>query len=544
MIGGSGNREPFSAAERLLLLAIGIVLLAVWLEPRGSWLAEPDEPRYAEIPREMLAAGDLVTPRLNGVPYFEKPPLLYWANAGSLRLFGQTPWAARLPTRLAGLATALLVFVAVARARGRQDGLAAAGLFLAAPFVLAFSRLNLTDGLLTLFFTATLLAGRSAVQRRASGGNAAALSALTGALAAAGFLSKGLVALVLPGGILVSWAIATRRWRSLGALLAGPAPIVFAALAAPWPWLAERHNPGFLQFFFIHEHFQRFATGAASRPGPVYYFVVVFLLGFLPGLPFFVGGLRRLREDEDALFFAIWFAVVLVFFSVSHSKLIPYLFPAFPAAAALAARGFADPEPRRGRWLAAAILSTLLPAAAAAIPAVRSAVVSEGIEHLAVTAAILLAAGGWGAWRLSRHRHLALAALVAAWGLFYVGLALIYPHTPTARDLHDLAGIASRASAASRAQVVFYRSFVQTFPWELKSAIPLADQVAELEPWWLPEPRRREIFWSREDFWKAWAARPLVAVARLSHRDDFAAAKPPARVIGIGGKYCLVTNVR
>src|SRR5258705_148850 len=69
------------------------VLVPVWVEPAGSWLAEPDEARYAEIPREMLASADFVTPLLNGVPYFEKPPLLYWVNAASLRLFGETPWA-------------------------------------------------------------------------------------------------------------------------------------------------------------------------------------------------------------------------------------------------------------------------------------------------------------------------------------------------------------------------------------------------------------------------------------------------------------------
>ena len=81
---------------------------------------------------------------------------------------------------------------------------------------------------------------------------------------------------------------------SLVALAASPATPVFLVLAAPWFFLVERRHPGFLQFFFIHEHFQRFATGAAKRPGPIYYFVPVFVLGFLPGLPFFVAGLRRL----------------------------------------------------------------------------------------------------------------------------------------------------------------------------------------------------------------------------------------------------------
>ena len=264
----------------MLLAALLLLIAVVWLEPAGSFLAEPDETRYAEIPREMLAADDLLVPRLNGLPYLEKPPLLYWANAASFRLFGETPWAARLPTRLAGLGTVLLIVLA-ARRGGARAGPAAGVLFLAAPMGFLFSRTNLTDGLLTFFFTATLLAGRAAILRRQEGRPWMAMSALAGAAAAGGFLTKGLVALVLPGAILLLWSLATRRLQPLArTLLLAPAPLVFLALAAPWFFLVEQRHPGFLNFFFVGEHLHRFATGTAKRTGPVYYFVPVFLLGF------------------------------------------------------------------------------------------------------------------------------------------------------------------------------------------------------------------------------------------------------------------------
>lgn len=526
------------AGEKALLAAVAVLVLAVWLEPRGSWLAEPDEPRYAEIPREMIASADFVTPRLNGVPYFEKPPLLYWANAAAISVFGRTPWAARLPTRLAGLGTALLVFLSVRRARGRLAAIAAAGIFLAAPLAFTFCRLNLTDGLLTFFFTATLLCARETIERERSGRPTAALSAWTGALAAGGFLTKGLIAIVLPGGILLLWCVLVRCVRSLRPLLLGPAPVVFVALSAPWYAMAELHNPGFLRFFFIHEHFQRFATPEASRPGPIYYFVMVFLLGFLPGLAFFFRGIRGLRGDADGLFDAIAFAVVLVFFSVSRSKLSPYLFPAFPPAAALATRGWMESGTRRARWAAAAVLSTILVLAAAAIPAVRKTVAEQGVEWLALAAAILLLAGSWNAWRLRRRAEAALASLLAGWGLFYVALALLYPHTPTARDLHELARAAVSASRSSGASVVCYRTYVQTFPWELETTLPVVDYRGELEPWFLSEQRRREIFWTRNDFQAAWSSRPIVALLRVRDRGDL----PDARVIDSRGKYLLVTN--
>src|SRR4029077_19169720 len=118
------------------------------------------------------------------------------------------------------------------------------------------------------------------------------LAAATGAAAAGAFLTKGLVALALRGAILLLWCLATGRLRGLLALVASPATPVFLLLAAPWFFLVENRHPGFLQFFFIPEHFQRFATGAAKRPGPIYYFVPVFALGFLPGLAFFFAGIR------------------------------------------------------------------------------------------------------------------------------------------------------------------------------------------------------------------------------------------------------------
>src|SRR5262249_14268895 len=128
-----GSATPHPPATLLLILAM------VGSEPAGSALAAPDETRYAEIPREMLATGDFVVPRLNGVPYFEKPPLLYWVNAASLRLFGETPWAARLPTRLAGLGTTLTLVFFVRSIWGELAGLAAAFAYLLTPSGFLFS---------------------------------------------------------------------------------------------------------------------------------------------------------------------------------------------------------------------------------------------------------------------------------------------------------------------------------------------------------------------------------------------------------------------
>jgi 4-amino-4-deoxy-L-arabinose transferase-like glycosyltransferase len=532
--------------SRSLVAAFLLLLAIVWLEPAGSGLAEPDETRYAEIPREMLAARDLLVPRLNGVPYFEKPPRLYWLNAASLRVFGETPWAARLPTRLAGTGTVLLVFLA-ARGIG-AGGLSAAVLFLAAPMGFLFSRTNLTDGLLTFFFAATLLSGRAAVLRRAQGRPWIGMASLFGAMAAAAFLTKGLIAIVLPGAIFFVWALATGRFAAtLRTLLLSPAPVVFLVLALPWFLAVERRHPGFLDFVFVREHFQRFASSAAKRTGPVYYFVPVFLLGFLPGVAFFVRGFRKaLRASDAAFFFLVWFAVVFCFFSVSGSKLPPYLFPAIPAAAVLAARGLPEAG-TRGPWILAAVLGTALAVGLVAHPELRAAARELRLEGLIAPALALLVLGSWFAVLFAGNApRLALASLGFAWAAFLLAVVLGWPRTTQARFTTELAGAAREAAAPwkGRAAIVGYKNYLNGISWELKAPIPVADYRGELEPQFETDPRVRDsLFWSAERFWGAWkSGRPVVALVRMKDVVEMMTAVPPARVVRWSGRHAIVAN--
>ncbi len=275
--------------------------------------------------------------------------------------------------------------------------------------------MNLTDAPLTFFFTLTLFLARATLVRYEARLRWKALAALTGLAAAGGFLSKGLVAIVLPGAILFLWCLATRRMRFLTSLLFGPALPVFLLAAAPWFVLAERRTPGFLQFFFIHEHFQRFSTSVAQRPGPIYYFVLIFLAGFLPVIPFFLSSLKKAwrRDEPEALFFLLWFAVVLVFFSLSRSKLPPYLMPAFPAAAALAARALFERQPAgQGAWRVSALLATLLPAYVIVNPTAQAWVRDYALAPIAIAGLAVLLLGTWAAPALAKRSvPLALGAL-------------------------------------------------------------------------------------------------------------------------------------
>ena len=531
--------------SRSLVAAVVVLLAVIWLEPRGSALAEPDETRYAEIPREMLAANDLLVPRLNGVPYFEKPPLLYWLNAASLRVFGETPWAARLPTRLAGLGTTLLVLFA-ARGIG-SGGLAAAVLFLAAPIGFLFSRTNLTDGLLTFFFTASMLSGRAAVLRRESGRPWMGMAALFGAMCAAAFLTKGLIAIVLSGSIFFIWAVSTGRLpATLRTLVVSPAPIVFLVLAVPWFLAVERRHPGFLDFFFIREHFQRFATRAAKRTGPVYYFVPVLLLGFLPGIAFFLRGFRKaLRGTDPAFFFFVWFTVVFVFFSVSGSKLPPYLFPAIPAAAVLAARGLPEPG-ARGWWIAGAALTTAFAVALIVHPELRAAARELRLAGIVAPALAVLVLLSWFAVLFAGNApRLALASLGFGWAAFLLAVVVGWPLTPQARFTSELAAAARGAAEAAegRALIVGYKDYLNGISWELKRPIPVAAYRGELEPEFETSPQLRDsLFWTEQRFWAAWRGQRVIALVRMRDLVPMMTALPPARVVRFANRHAIVAN--
>jgi len=533
--------------RRALAALILLFALLLFVELPGSWLIAPDEARYAEIPREMLATGDFLTPQLNGAHYLEKPPLLYWVNAASMALLGRNAFAARLPTRLAALGTAATVIVGLESAALPGWGLWAALILLSAPLSWVMGRYNTTDGVLTFALTVAFFALRRFLLAREDGRPARAALALLGAAAGMAMLAKGLIGIAFPGLVFLLWIGIAGRWRRLRELLVSPAPLTFLAVAAPWFVLMERANPGFTQFFFVHEHFARFATAEASRPGPIYYFVLVFIAGFLPWTFVFGRALRplgeawrsRARTHGDVLFFALWFFVIVVFFSLSHSKLVPYILPAFPAAAALAARALlTDERPARGAMLAHAVLATVLVIGGLGAGIVLGDLARYGVTALAIAAAGCVAVGAWMSVVVApRWGRRALFPAAVGWGGLYLALALAMPRVANDLSAHDLA---AAARGVPDARVVAYRCYPQIFPWVLGHPIVVADYVGELGS---DGPRPADLYWSAGEFWRRWHARErmLVVVARRA-RGDFAADAIPGTALASNRQYVLLAN--
>lgn len=344
--------------ERYTLLALWFFLGLLPLLVRPLW--EPDEGRYAEIPREMLASGDWLTPRLNGVLYFEKPPLQYWLSAASMKVFGVNAAAARLPL---ALASGLMLWAAwrLARRLGAREPLWAP--FMAVTSLLAFlvGQLLTLDALFSAFLVAALAGFAEAVARPREGGEALRWTLLTFGFMAGAMLTKGLAAVILLGGVLVFSLPLAWKHRPLRATVLRTAfhPLgwaFFLALVAPWFWLVNRANPGHAAFFFIHEHFTRFLTHAHARQGSdiwlldKLYFLGILAVGLLPWLSLTLRGAWRAlaflrgrgpQASEGLGRWTVGLVVLgvlwpLAFFSLSGSKLPPYILPVLVPLAALA----------------------------------------------------------------------------------------------------------------------------------------------------------------------------------------------------------------
>ncbi|MDR3579220.1 MAG: glycosyltransferase family 39 protein [Oryzomonas sp.] len=330
--------------DMLMLLVVFGSAFFIFLGNTG--LIEPDEGRYAEVPREMMEKGDFITPTLNYVKYFEKPPLHYWLNAISFKLFGLNEFAARFAGTLAGLLTVLLVYHTGRKLFGRREGLFSAFILGTSTGFLAQSRINLTDMTLTYCLSMALCCFIIAADDREQHKNRYYyLFYLFSALAV---LTKGLIGFVFPAGIIFVYIAATRRWHLVKEMRLAGGTGLFLAVTVPWFALVSQRNPEFIRFFFIHEHFERFLTKVHGHYHPFWFFIPILLATMFPWSVFAVRAVvlawseRRQRDGGHLLFLLAWATLIFLFFSASDSKLVPYILPVFPPLALLVGKMFSD----------------------------------------------------------------------------------------------------------------------------------------------------------------------------------------------------------
>ena len=335
----------------ILLLAVPAFFFLWKLAAFG--LIGADEPRYAQVAREMLARHDWITPTLGGVPWLEKPPLYYWQAMIAYRLFGVSDWAARLPSAFDAFAMVLGVYWFLRRFRpGSQlDG---ALVLATSAGIVGYARAASTDMPLTATFCIAMLAWYAWFES-----DEKKYLAIFYGFLALGALAKGPVAPFLAFGIIIVFAALQRSARLVLTTLWAPGILLGLAIALPWCALVQLRNPQFFHVFIVEHNLARFGSNLYHHPEPFWYYLPVTLLGWvpwsIPTLAVLVVAVRKLRDPLSDTLYAcllVWIALVVVFFSLSQSKLPGYVLPAIPPGAILLARYMlAQTSEKLATWL-------------------------------------------------------------------------------------------------------------------------------------------------------------------------------------------------
>lgn len=321
-----------------------VCLMIVFCSVGSAALFEPDEGRNAEKAREILLLGDWVTPHENFLPTLDKPMFFYWLVAIAFKLFGLSEWAARLPSALAALGCAVLVFRFARDQWGKWEALWST-LILATSLEFALlSRFVIFDMTLAFFITLSLFSFYSASETDNPRGRKIHCLAMYGA-AGLGTLVKGPIAAVVPGMIVFFYLLLSRKWFLLRRFYIFPGMIVYFLIVTPWYAWAEVRNPGYLRYFLWEEHVVRYLTPHFGRSKGWYYYFLVLAAGFLPWTFFIPMGVKHLWKGQLTkanLFLVLWTVLPFAFFSVSDAKLPHYILPIYPAIALLTGRALVE----------------------------------------------------------------------------------------------------------------------------------------------------------------------------------------------------------
>jgi 4-amino-4-deoxy-L-arabinose transferase-like glycosyltransferase len=326
-------------------------------------LFDVDEAVFSEATREMVISQNWITPTYNGENRYDKPILFYWLMAASYKVFGINEFGARFPSAFAAVLLITFIFLFVKRFSGEKPARYAALSALLSVYYLVYSRAAVTDMTLTLLIALSLFSFyRSSVED--SPGDRISLYGfyLFSALA---FLTKGLIGIIFPFGIALVYMALTAGPHGMKKVFSPKGVLFFTAVAAPW-YLSQVVINGweFIDQFFIKHHFRRYTDVISGHRGPVYYYLIVIVIGLFPWISFLPSGIRSALKKGDPFhrFAFVWLAFVLLFFSLSTTKLPNYILPALPAAAVLIGVGISERDDnwRRYSLLSMGVLSVIM----------------------------------------------------------------------------------------------------------------------------------------------------------------------------------------
>jgi 4-amino-4-deoxy-L-arabinose transferase-like glycosyltransferase len=530
-----------------LTLAL-LIFFGIFLGSRV--LSVPDEGRYSEIPREMLLFHDFITPHLDGIKYFEKPPLLYWIQTAAISLFGINEWGLRLPTALFAVLGSLSVYTAGRFLLGRVAAILATLVLATSPLYFAMAHSITLDMAVSVFITITLLSFITAIhlpELSRARRNVCWLMFIAAALA---LLTKGLIGIALPGLVIITWLLIFNRWRELTKIHFVSGLIIFLLISLPWHILVQIKNPEFFYFYFIKQHVLRYLTKAMDRYQPVWWFIPILVIGLFPWIIFLYQALRDAIKISWAdrwqksieIFLFIWAVEIFLFFSFSDSKLIPYILPVFPPVALLIGNYFYYLISRQNKkaafmplvWLSLALSFALFFARFLPLPLNAAQLLS--LKYMAIPL-ILMAIGVY----LLKGNELKISWVILTQVIF-LGCFLFSVPNFDLRSVKPLA-LMIKQLAKPGDVVVNYGEYHQDLPVYSQHLVLIVNWINELEFGAQHQLSAKERLINPEQFWLLWQ-KPHRVFA-IMDVNDYQAALHHHHAIRVLAKYynhLLISN--
>jgi 4-amino-4-deoxy-L-arabinose transferase-like glycosyltransferase len=411
------HREQWKDILMITIVAGFIMLFQLGALP----LIDPDEPVYAQTAKEMISAGDMISPRIYGDFWYDKPPMYYWLVAASFKIFGQSEFAARFPSAVFAVGGALLLYFAGGTLLGRRAGLIAALVLTTSIEYFYLGKAAVTDMTLTFFLSASLMAFLH--ERYYLAYASAALAVVT----------KGPVGILFPGAVIVIYLVVTRNFARLKKMKIFTGLAVFSCLALPWyAAMYYYHGMEFVETFLGFHNIIRFTQ--PEHPGRVfwYYYIPVLAVGFFPWISFLAQAVMASFKESDnkkkqvLIFLVVWLAFIFAFFTVCQTKLVSYILPMYPPMALLVGwyidKALTEKDYRSLTWSGAAF--TCFGVVLVAVLLIGGGMVGGGVmTEIIAASAILLAmlAGLWLSIRRQQGQQ-GIAAMVGGMALFVVVL--------------------------------------------------------------------------------------------------------------------------
>jgi len=568
----------------LTLILVFSILYGLFLGSRP--LMAPDEGRYAEIPREMVLNGNYITPHLNGIKYFEKPPLFYWMERETIQLLGINEWTLRIVPLLIGVLGVLMIYFSTRTFFGRRTGLLASYLLGGSLLYFTMAHFISPDLTLTVLLSGSLLAFMLGVHALPGRRRTWYMLAMY-ALAALATLTKGLIGFVFPAAIIFTWLCVLNNWRDLKTYCLPSGLLLFLLIVLPWHILVQLKNPEFFQFYIIDQHVMRYLTDYAQRRQPLGFYPAFVAVGFFPGTLYLLFSLlpfkkspcssyqsilttapsaksqQAIREGakkknwrmmwahrlqhKEIIFLILWALIILLFFTFSQSLLISYVLPMIPPLAIITACQLDKLwEQKHPRAMTYCFITFLIIGLAVSI---AGKILVHPFDFLGSSRVI---------WYISLAllaTSVVVANLVywvkgfkAGFIAFFVGLSicmvsinLSYAHID-GRSMKPLANTLNPLLTPNT-EVAIFRNYFQDLPVYIKRRVLIVNYKGELAFGMKQEDTSAWMLDDENQFWQRWEQPTrMFMVMSLQDYNDFKAAHPTLYPIAQTTQNILVTN--